>query len=70
EGKAELDFTVQLGETIAGVEVKAGTHIRSKSLGVFTTKYPGSQAIRISQKNFGLENSIRSVPLYAAFCLT
>ncbi|MDR1791248.1 MAG: ATP-binding protein, partial [Propionibacteriaceae bacterium] len=40
EGKAELDFTVQLGETIAGVEVKAGTHIRSKSLGVFTTKYP------------------------------
>ena len=25
--------------------------------------------IRISTKNFGLENNIKSVPLYAVFCI-
>lgn len=26
-------------------------------------------AIRISQKNFGLEEGIRSIPFYAIFCM-
>lgn len=26
-------------------------------------------AIRVSAKNFGFENEIRSIPLYALFCL-
>ena len=35
------------------------------------TKYADSPkyAIRISEKNFGFENNIKSVPLYAVFCI-
>ena len=32
-------------------------------------KYKSSYAIRISKKNFGFENGIKSIPLYAAFCI-
>ena len=32
----------------------------------FNPKY----AIRVSTKNFGYYNNIKSVPLYAVFCLT
>ena len=32
-------------------------------------KYNQKTAIRISEKNFGLENNIKSVPLYAVFCI-
>lgn len=32
-------------------------------------KYNPKTAIHISQKNLGLENNIKSVPLYAAFCI-
>lgn len=31
----------------------------------YKTKY----AIRISEKNFGSENNIKFVPLYATFCI-
>jgi len=32
-------------------------------------KYKCPYGIRISKKNFGLENNIKSVPLYAVFCV-
>ena len=28
-----------------------------------------NKSIRISKKNFGFENKIKSVPLYAVFCI-
>lgn len=66
---AELDFVLQLGRDIIGVEVKKETHTRSKSLGVFVDKYNPSYSIRFSNNNFGFANNIKSIPLYAAFCL-
>ena len=33
------------------------------------SEFNPAYAIRISAKNFGFENNIKSVPLYAAFCL-
>jgi predicted AAA+ superfamily ATPase len=69
EGKAEVDFVLQLDGNIVPVEVKKGRHNRSKSLGVFMEKYKPEYAIRISKKNFGFENRIKSVPLYAVFCI-
>jgi hypothetical protein len=51
------------------VEVKAGMRIRSKSLGIFVEKYKCPYGVRISKKNFGFENGIKSVPLYAVFCI-
>jgi predicted AAA+ superfamily ATPase len=69
EGKAEVDFVLQIDGKVVPIEVKKGRHNRSKSLGVFVEKYKSEYAIRISAKNFGFENNIKSVPLYAVFCI-
>jgi predicted AAA+ superfamily ATPase len=69
DNTAEVDFVIQKGVDIIPVEVKAGVRVRSKSMHVFMTKYKCAYGIRISKKNFGFENGIKSVPLYAAFCI-
>ena len=69
DNTAEVDFVIQKGVDVIPVEVKAGVRVRSKSLGIFMKKYNCPYAIRISKKNFGFENDIKSVPLYAAFCV-
>lgn len=69
EHTAELDFVLQKGAEIIGIEVKKGTKVHSKSLSVFISKYKPGYSIRFSEKNFGkIENQI-SVPLYAVFCV-
>ena len=70
KGIAELDFIVQDKEgNIIPIEVKSGEHTRSKSLNVFRNSYKIPYSIRISTKNFGYENNIKSIPLYSVFCL-
>ncbi|MCL2727172.1 MAG: ATP-binding protein [Bacteroidales bacterium] len=66
---AEVDFVIQQGVDVIPVEVKAGTRIRSKSLAIFMEMYKSAYALRLSKKNFGFENRIKSIPLYAAFCI-
>lgn len=66
---AEIDFMIQDQDKIIPVEVKSSAHTRSRSLSVYKEKYAPSYAIRISAKNFGFENQIKSVPLYAVFCI-
>ncbi|MCX5679388.1 MAG: ATP-binding protein [Candidatus Omnitrophica bacterium] len=66
---AEIDFIIQDGGKIIPIEVKSSAHTRSRSLSVYKSKYNPSYAIRISAKNFGFENQIKSVPLYAVFCI-
>ncbi len=66
---AELDFVLQKGNQIIGVEVKKGEHVRSRSLSVFIKEYKPTYAIRLSLKNFGEKDGLKSVPLYAAFCI-
>lgn len=69
-GKAELDFVIQDKEgTIIPIEVKSSDKVRSKSLNQFVSKYSPLFSIRISSKNFGYENGIKSVPLYGVFCI-
>lgn len=67
--QAEVDFITRIGEDIIPVEVKAKINNRARSLGVYVERYKPSYAIRISQKNFEFENGIKSVPLYATFCV-
>lgn len=69
DGISEVDFLVTLDDHVIPVECKAGEHVRAKSLMVYREKYQPLYAIRISGKNFGMENNIRSVPLYAVFCM-
>lgn len=65
--KAEIDFLVNIKGEIIPVEVKAARNTKSKSLSVYVQKYSPKYSIKISSKNFGLVNKIKSVPLYATY---
>jgi predicted AAA+ superfamily ATPase len=70
EGKAEVDFVFQdKNGKIIPVEVKSSENNRSRSLNLYVSKYKPDYAIRISAKNFGFGNSIKSIPLYAVWCI-
>ena len=66
---AEVDFIVQSGIDIIPIEVKKSRRNRAISLSNFVKQYNCPYSIKISQKNFGFENNIRSIPFYALFCL-
>jgi len=68
-GKAEVDFVVQLDSSVIPIECKSADNVQAKSLKMFINKYKPPYAIRVSSKNFGFENNIKSIPLYAVFCL-
>ena len=67
--QAEIDFIVRLDKDIIPLEVKSSDNTRSRSLNEYMIKFSPQYAIRISTKNFGFENNIKSVPLYAVFCI-
>ena len=67
--KAEIDFVLNINDKIIPIEVKSSNNNQAKSLKVYIEKYNPDYSIRISSKNFGFENNIKSVPLYAVFCI-
>lgn len=69
EHSAELDFVTYDQSGRYAIEVKKGENIKSRSLNLFTKKYEPENIYCFSLKNFGYENDIHSVPLYAVFCL-
>ncbi len=69
DNTAEVDFVIQKDDMVIPVEVKAGKNTQSRSLSVYIQKYKPDYAIRISTKNFGFENDIKSVPVYSVFCI-
>ena len=54
---------------IIPVEVKNSTNVKSRSLNNYIKEYNPSFSIRISEKNYGFKNNIKSIPLYAVFCI-
>lgn len=66
---AEIDFVIQQDGCSIPVEVKSSDNVKAKSLQTYVKSYSPQYAVRISAKNFGNENGIRSIPLYALFCL-
>lgn len=69
-GKAELDFVIQNNQgIIIPLEAKSADNVRAKSLKTFMSQYQSNYGIRVSAKNFGYENGIKSIPLYGLFCL-
>jgi len=70
QGKAEVDFVFQDKQgRIIPLEGKSADNVRSKSLKTFVSQYKPPYSIRVSTKNFGFENNIKRIPLYALFCL-
>ena len=67
---AEIDFVLySQKDGIIPIEVKSGNNVKSASLNFYMKTYNPKYAIRISTRNFGFENNIKSIPLYAAFCI-
>lgn len=66
---AEVDFLLTINGEIIPIEVKAGTNTKSRSLNSYVEKYNPKYSIRISSKNFGMVNKIKSVPLYAVYLI-
>jgi len=66
----EVDFIMQDAEgEVVPIEVKSGDRTGSKSLKKLREKYSPRVSVRISSKNFGYEDGLCSIPLYAAFCM-
>ena len=69
DNTAELEFVVQKNMDVIPVEVKKGTKVKAISMNTFIKDYQSNIAYRISGKNFGVGNDIKSIPLYAVFCI-
>lgn len=65
-GMYEIDFLINIDGDIIPIEVKASDNVTSKSLNYYIERYKPKYSIRISTKNFGISNNIKSIPLYAA----
>ena len=66
---AEIDFIIQREGQLIPIEVKAADNTRAKSLKLYMDTYHPAYAIKLTGKNFGMEDNKWMVPLYAAFCL-
>lgn len=66
---AQVDFIIYNNDGIIPVEVKSGDNVRSTSLKFYINENKPKYSIQLSTRNFGFENNIKSIPLYAAFCI-
>ena len=62
----EVDFLISINGDVIPIEVKAVDNTTSRSLSYYIKRYNPKYSIRISSKNFGYSNNIKSIPLYAA----
>lgn len=67
--QAEVDFILYNDDGIIPIEVKANNNVGSQSLNIYMKRFKPKYGIRISTKNFGFDNNIKSIPLYATFCI-
>jgi len=64
-----MDFVILREGNAIPIEVKSADNSKAKSLGVYIKKFKPEYAIKISANNYGFENGIKTIPLYAAFCV-
>lgn len=70
EGKAEVDFLIQAGNTVLPIEVKAEENLKSKSLKSYRDKFHPSAVIRTSMSDYREDNGFFNIPLYGIDLLT
>ena len=68
--KAEVEFIARAKQgDVIPIEVKSGRNVTARSLESFRERYHPPYLVRVSARNFGVGNGIRSIPLYAAWLL-
>lgn len=65
EGKAEVDFLMQVGSNVFPLEVKAEENLKSKSLISFRNKFHPSVIVRASMSDYREDKAFFNIPLYA-----
>ncbi len=68
-GVAEIDFIIQKDDMIIPLEVKSKDNNQSKSMKVYSKIYTPKLMVRVGTTNFGYTNEIKTIPLYAVWCL-
>lgn len=66
---AEVDYVMQVDDTILPIEVKAGTKGQMQSIRIFMQDRALEKGVRMSLENFGTLGNIDILPLYATRCL-
>jgi predicted AAA+ superfamily ATPase len=61
---AEIDFVVQLRETIIPIEVKSGENVRGSSLKTYMSTFEPPIAARTSLLDYGKKGTLHNIPLY------
>lgn len=61
----EIDVVLDTPMGIIPCEIKAGRHVRSKSLSNYCEKFLPKKAFRFSELNFGQSGILYSIPLYS-----
>lgn len=70
DASGEIEFVVNDRRgSVLPIEVKSGRNVKSISLKKYMAKTKCPLGIRISSREFGREGNLKSVPLYAAFCI-
>ncbi|MEG0995040.1 MAG: DUF4143 domain-containing protein [Bacilli bacterium] len=70
EGKAEVSFVIQTRNgKIIPIELVNKDLSKSKSLGVFLSKFKIEESIRITENNFSKKKGMKYIPVYALTCL-
>jgi len=67
---AEIDFLLNIDGNVIPIEVKSATNAKAKSLKIYIEKYNPKYSIKISSRNFGFVNNIKSIPLYSVYLLS
>ncbi|MCQ2749686.1 MAG: AAA family ATPase [Clostridia bacterium] len=65
----EIDAIIESAGRPIPIEVKSGENKKSRSLNYYREKFDPDIVYRISQNNFGIKDDIKSIPLYAVFCI-
>ena len=66
EATAEVDFLLQNGLSLLPIEVKSGTRLTGKSLGVYMNRFSSPLALRYSMNNLRKDGAVLNVPIFLA----
>lgn len=64
DSRGEIDFIIQVANSVIPIEVKSETNTRSKSLEAFIDKHASTNAIIVSMNDYERTSIISRVPLY------
>lgn len=66
DATAEVDFLLQNGTSLLPIEVKSGTRLSGKSLGIYIARFDTQLALRYSMNNLKRDGTILNIPIFLA----